>query len=137
MTQQITVEGDLATVDVATGLTTQGSVAVPSRQVPMGMSMVKDILIAVAHDSAAAGSAVFALRLGGVAVQKGEQVIVIAGAGNIAVQAGSDQAPNVGLLETLRDVDIEVTPGDTINIQGEMDGSDLGTARMVVTLVFA
>lgn len=135
MTQQITVEGDLATVDVAAALTTQGSVAVPSRQIPAGTSKIKDIIVAVAHDSAAAGSGTFAVRLGGVAVQKGEQIIVVAAAGNIAVQAGSDQAPNKMNPMHLKDVDIEVTPGDTINIQGEMDGSDLGTSRMVVTLV--
>lgn len=137
MTRSITVEGDLATVDVAASLTTQGSVTAPSRQVPAGKSKIDSIIVAVAGDGAAQGSGTYALRLGGSGIKNGEQVIIVGAAGNIAVQSGSDQAPISMPAIVLEDVDIEVSPGDTINVQGEMDGQDLGTARMVVTLVFA
>ena len=137
MSKTLTVEGDLTTADTRTLLVTQGSISAPSLIVPSGMSKIDKVLVAVAAEGLADGSSVFFLRLGGNAVLKGEQVIACGAAGRIAVQAGSDAAPQVGQLFILEDADIEVSPSDTITIAGEMAGSDLGTARMVVTLVFA
>ena len=137
MSKTLTVEGDITTVDTRTLITTQGSVTAPSLVVPSGMTKIDRVLVAVAAEGLADGSAVFILRLGGNAVLRGEQVIVCAAAGRIAVQAGSDAAPQVGRLFILENADIEVSPSDTITIASEMAGSDLGTARVVVTLVFA
>lgn len=137
MSKTLTVEGDITTVDTRTNITTQGSVTAPSLVVPSGMSKIAKVLVAVAAEGLADGSAVFLLRLGGSGVLKGEQVLTMGAAGRIAVQAGSDAAPQVGKLFVLENVDIDVSPSDTITIAAEMAGSDLGTARVVVTIVFA
>lgn len=137
MSKTLTVEGDLTAVDTRTLLTTQGSVTAPSLVVPSGATKIDKILVASAAEGLADGSATFFIRLGGNGILKGEQVIVIGAAGRIAVQAGSDAAPQVGKLFILEDLDISVSPSDTITIAAEMAGSDLGTARVVVTVVFA
>ena len=137
MSKTLTVEGDITAVDTRTLLTTQGSVTAPSLVVPSGMTKIEKILVAVAAEGLADGSAAFILRLGGAGILKGEQVLTIGAAGRIAVQAGSDAAPQVGKLFELNDANIDVSPSDTITIAGEMAGSDLGSARMVVTVIFA
>lgn len=137
MSKTFTVEGDLTAVDTRTQITTQGSVTAPSSVVPSGMSKITKILVAVAAEGLADGSATFLLRLGGAGVLKGEQVLAVGAAGRIAVQSGSDAAPQVGRLYILDNADIDVSPSDTISVSGEMAGQDLGTARMVVTLVYA
>lgn len=136
MTRTLTVEVDVNTVDSRTVATTQGSVTAPSLKVPEGVSKIDKIIASAAADLAAAGSAVFFLRLGGSAVQGGEQVIVIGAAGGAAVQSGSDQAPESPILFILEDVDIAVI-ADIITIAAEMAGSDLGDSSIVITLVFA
>lgn len=136
MAKTLTLEGDLATVDSRTLITTQGSVTAPSLVVPAGTTLIKRIIVAAASDGLAAGSAVFFIRLGGGAVKNGEQTIMVAGAGVIAVQTGSDAAPQFCRALVLDDVDIEVTPSDTITVAAEMAGSDIGTGRVVVTLIF-
>lgn len=137
MSKTFTVEGDLTAVDTRTLLTTQGSVTAPSQVVPAGMSKITKIIAAVSAEGLADGSATFLLRLGGSAVLKGEQALVLSCAGRIAVQAGSDAAPQVGEIFVLNDADIDVSPSDTITVAGEMAGQDLGTGHLVVTLVYA
>lgn len=137
MTRTMTVEGDLATVDARTNLTTQGSVTAPSLVVPSGVTKIDKIIAAATTEGLADGSSVFLLRLGGTAILRGEQNIVISSSGRIAPQAGSDSAPQVGELFILDDADIEVNPSDTMTIAGEMMGTDTGTGHMVVTVVFA
>jgi len=137
MSKTITVEGDITTVDTRTLLSTQGSVTAPSLVVPSGMTKITKILVAVASDGLAVGSATYLLRLGGSGVLKGEQVLTVGSSGTVAVQAGSDAAPQIGRLYEISDVDIDVSASDTISIAGEMAGSDNGTARMVVTVLFA
>ena len=136
MTRTITLEGDIDTVDKDTPLTTQGSVTAPSRKIPAGMKKIDKIIVGAGPDLAAVGSAVFFIRLGGSAVQKGEQVIVVGAAGGAAAQSGADPTGIKNILAILEDVDIEIVP-DIINVSAEMAGSDLGDARVVVTLVFA
>lgn len=136
MTRTITLEGDIAAVDTDTPLVTQGSVAAPSRKVPVGMSKIDKIIVGAAADIAAVGSGVYIIRLGGTAVQRGEQVIVVAASGGAAAQTGADPTGIHNILAIFEDVDIEVV-ADIINVSAEMAGSDLGTARVVVTLVFA
>jgi hypothetical protein len=136
MSKTLTVEGDLATVDARTGITTQGSVTAPSLVVPSGSKQISRVLVAAASEGLADGSAVFFIRLGGNAVQRGEQTIMCSAAGRIAVQSGSDSAPQYCRLFVLEDAQIDVVPSDTLTVSAEMAGSDLGTGRVVVTLVF-
>lgn len=137
MSKTLTVEGNIATVDAIARLTTQGSVTAPSLVVPSGMSKIDKIIVSGASEGLGDGSAVLYLRLGGSAIKRGEQSIMVAASGRIAVQAGSDAAPQISSVFILDNADIEVTPSDTLTVSGEMAGSDLGTSRMVVTLVFA
>lgn len=137
MSKTITVEGDITAVDTRTLLTTQGSVTAPSLVVPSGMTKIDKILVAVAAEGLADGSAAFLLRLGGAGVLKGEQTLTVGAGGRIAVQAGSDAAPQISRVYEFSDVDIDVSASDTITIAGEMAGQDLGTARMIVTILFA
>lgn len=136
MSKTLTVEGDLATVDSRTNITTQGSITAPSLVVPSGVTKIDKIMAAACAEGLADGSAVFFMRIGGSAVKRGEQNIMISAAGRIAVQAGSDAAPQVGQLFVLENADIEVNASDTLNIAAEMAGSDLGTGHVVVTLLF-
>ena len=137
MSKTLTVEGDIGTVDARTLLTTQGSVTAPSLVVPSGMTKIDKILVAVAAEGLADGSASFLLRLGGSGVLKGEQVLTVGAGARIAVQTGSDAAPSISRVSEFEDVNIDVSPSDTITIAGEMVGQDLGTAHMVVTVIFA
>lgn len=136
MTKTLTVEGDIASVDTATSLTTQGSVTAPSLVIPAGVSKLNRVIAAIAAEGLADGSAVFFIRLGGNGVLGGEQTLMIGAGGRIAVQSGSDAAPSVAAAKEFDDLDIDVRAGDTIRVQAEMAGSDLGTARAVVTLIF-
>jgi len=133
----LTVEGDIASADTRTALLTQGSVASPTLVVPAGFTKIDKLIVAAAAEGLADGKATFLVRLGGNAVQGGEQILPVAAAGRIAVQSGSDAAPQVNIATVYENLDIAVSPSDTISVWGEMAGDDLGTARMVITAVFA
>lgn len=133
----ITVEGDIASVDTRTALITQGSVASPSLLVPAGYNKIDKIVVAAASEGLADGKQSWFLRLGGNAVKGGEQLLPISVSGRIAVQAGSDAAPQVCPLVVLENLEIEVSPSDTISIWVEGAGEDTGTGHAVVSLVFA
>lgn len=135
-TKTITVEGDVASVDTRTALTTQGSVTAPSLIVPAGYTKISKIFAAATAEGLANGKQTWFLRLGGNAVQGGEQVIALGANGTIAVQAGSDAAPCVVTPLVLEEVDIPVSGSDTISIWAEGSGDDTGTGHVVVTLVF-
>lgn len=132
-----TVEGDLATVDLLTRLTTQGSVTAPSSVVPADMKKIDKIIFAAASEGLADGKQVWFLRLGGNAVLGGEQVIAISASGRIAPQSGSDSAPQLMMPNLLEDVDIEVRASDTLTVSVEGAGDDTGTGHAVVTLIYA
>lgn len=133
----ITVEGDIASVDTRTALTTQGSVTSPSMVVPSGMTIIDKLIVAAASEGLADGKQSWFVRLGGNAVQGGEQVISVGTSGRIAPQAGSDSAPQVVRPFVLEDVNIAVNVGDTISIWAEGAGDDTGTGRVAVTAIFA
>lgn len=132
-----TVEGDIASVDSRTLLTTQGSVTAPSPVVPAGVKKIDKIIFAAASEGLADGKQAWILRLGGNAVKNGEQTLAIAASGRIAVQSGSDAAPQLMTPEVLENVDIEVSSTDTLTVAVEGAGEDTGTGRAVVTLVYA
>lgn len=132
-----TVEGDIASVDTKTNLTTQGSVTAPSPVVPSGVTKIDKIVFAASSEGLADGKQVWFLRLGGNAIKNGEQVIAIAASGRIAPQAGSDSAPQLLSPVVLENVDIEVSQSDTLSIAVEGAGNDTGTGHAVVTLIYA
>lgn len=131
-----TVEGDIATVDLKTSLTTQGSVTAPSPVVPNGVTKIKSIVWAATSEGLADGKQVWFLRLGGNAVRNGEQVIALGASGRIAVQSGSDAAPQLMAPQILENVNIEVTPSDTLTVTVEGAGDDTGTGHAVVSLIY-
>lgn len=132
-----TVEGDIASADTKTLLTTQGSITAPSPVVPAGVKKIDKIVFAASSEGLADGKQCWILRLGGNAVKNGEQVIAISASGRIAVQSGSDAAPQVLAAQVLDDVDIEVNPSDTLSVSVEGAGDDTGTGHAVVTLIYA
>ncbi len=134
---EVTVEGDMTAVDTLVRLTAQGSVTSPSRLTPPDAKMIKRLVYAVGQDSAADGEVSFILRLGGDAVKGGEQTIVMGGASFIDVQSGSDAGRNYMLPIILDNVDIDITPQETLDISVEMVGVDVGSATAVVTAIFA
>ena len=137
MSQTLTVEGDITAVDTRTLITTQGSVTAPSLVSPSGAKQIKSILVACGAEGLADGSASFFLRLGGNGILRGEQTIMVSGGGRIAPQSGSDAAPSTCRPIILDDMQIDISPTDTITVAAEMAGQDLGTAHIVVTLIFA
>lgn len=133
----ITVEGDVTAADTRTALLTQGSVTAPSMLVPSGYTKIDKVIVSAASEGLADGSASWFVRLGGNAVRGGEQIIPVACSGRIAVQAGSDAAPQVCYPIVLSNLEIEVSPSDTISVWAEQAGTDTGTGRVACTLVFA
>lgn len=133
----LTVEGDLATVDARTALTAQGSVSAPSLVTPAGYKKIDKVVVAASSEGLADGKQTWFLRLGGNAVRGGEQVLPISASGRIAVQTGSDAAPQLMVALVLEDLEIEISPSDTISISCEGAGDDTGTGHAVVTLFFA
>lgn len=132
-----TVEGDIASVDTRTLLTTQGSVTAPSPVVPRDMKKIDKIVFAAASEGLADGKQAWILRLGGNAVRNGEQTIAISASGRIAVQTGSDAAPQALAPIVIENVDIDINPSDTLTVAVDGAGDDTGTGRAVVTLVYA
>ena len=137
MSKTYTVEGDVTAADTRTALTTQGSVTAPSSVVPAGMKKIDRIIVAATSEGLADGAQSVIVRLGGNAVLGGEQVIAISALGRIAVQAGSDAAPQLMTSWVLEDADIEVRASDTISVSAEGPGTDTGTIHIGITLIYA
>lgn len=137
MSKTFTVEGDIASADTRTLLTTQGSVTAPSSVVPAGVTKIDRIVVAASTEGLADGAQSYFLRLGGNAIKNGEQVIAISAVGRIAVQSGSDAAPQLMSAFVLDNADIAVTPSDTLTVAVEGAGTDTGTGHAVVTLIYA
>lgn len=137
MSKTFTVEGDIASADTRTLLTTQGSVTAPSSVVPAGVSKIDKIIVAASTEGLADGAQSYFVRLGGAAIKNGEQTIAISSVGRIAPQAGSDSAPQLMTSLVLNNVDIEVSASDTVTVAVEGAGTDTGTGHAGVTLVYA
>ena len=134
---EITVEGEITAVDTLTRFTTQGSVAAPSRLTPPDAKVLKRIIYAIGEDSAADGEVTFILRVGGDAIKGGEQTFILGSAGSIAAQSGSDESAASMVPQILENLDLAITPNETLDISLEMAGTDIGTATGVVTAIFA
>jgi len=133
----LTLEGDIASADTLTRLTTQGSVTAPSLVTPADTTKIQTLIVAATTEGLADGAQTYFVRIGGNAVKNGEQVIMISSVGRIAPQAGSDSAPQLMSPLILNDLDIEVGPSDTISVAIEGAGTDTGTGHAAVTVVFA
>ncbi|MCC6517195.1 MAG: hypothetical protein IT275_12685 [Chitinophagales bacterium] len=133
----LTVEGDVTAADTRTALLTQGSMTSPSLLVPAGYTKIDKVIVAAASEGLADGGCSFFIRLGGNAVKGGEQLLPVSCAGRIAPQAGSDAAPQTCYPRVLENLDIEVSPSDTVSVWAEMAGTDTGTGRVCATLIFA
>lgn len=133
---EVTVEGQITAVDTKTSLVTQGSVTTPSRLTPPDATKLQRIVAAIGADCAADGEVSYLLRLSGDAIRGGEQTIFIAAESFIDVQSGAD--PAVGHMPPviLDMLDIDIAPNETLDIDIEMCGVDVGTATAVVTAVF-
>jgi hypothetical protein len=134
---EITVEGDITAVDTLTRLTGQGSVSSPSRLTPPDATKIARVVFAVASDAAADGEVNYLLRLGGDAIKGGEQTFIIGAEGYKDVQSGSDAAHGSMVAQILENLDIEITPNETLDISVEMCGVDVGSATAVVSAQFA
>ncbi|MBI4133039.1 hypothetical protein HY478_00335, partial [Candidatus Uhrbacteria bacterium] len=104
---EITVEGDITAVDTLTRLTAQGSITAPSRLTPPDSAVLKRIVYAVGHDSAADGEVTFHVVLSGDAIKGGEQIITLGGGSFIDVQTGSDAGRNYMRAIVLDNIDLE------------------------------
>jgi hypothetical protein len=133
----MTVEGDVATVDARAALSTQGSVVSPSMIAPAGFTKIEKLIVAATSEGLADGKQVFYVRLGGNSVQGGEQIIPVSASGRIAVQAGSDAAPQCMTPLVLDNLDIAISPSDTVSVWAEGAGDDTGTGHACITMVFA
>lgn len=133
---EVTVEGEIASVDTLTSLTTQGSISAPSRLTPPQAKKIARVIYSLASDAAADGEVSLFLRLSGDAIKGGEQVIALGSDSYIDVQAGSDAEHAHMVPRILDNLDIEVTPNETLDIALEMAGVDPGTVTGVVTVIF-
>lgn len=133
---EITVEGDITAVDTLTRLTAQGSVTAPSRLTPPDATMLKRVVYSVCSDAAADGEVTYHLVLGGDAIKGGEQIITLASNAFIDVQSGSDAGRVAMGAIMLDNLDIEITPNETLDVSIEMAGVDIGSATAVVTAIF-
>lgn len=133
---EITVEGEITAVDTLTRFTTQGSVTTPSRLTPPDAKRISRVIYAAASDAAADGEVTLFLRLSGDAVRGGEQTIALGADSFIDVQSGSDAEHAQMVPQILDNLDIEVTPNETLDIAMEMAGVDVGTVTGVVTVIF-
>ena len=134
---EITVEGEVTAVDTLTRFTTQGSVAAPSRLTPPDAVMLKRVIYAISSDAAADGEVNYLLRLSGDAIKGGEQTIILGADAWIDVVSGADDSVGTMVPQILDDLDLDITPNETLDISIEMAGVDVGTATGVVTAVFA
>jgi len=137
MTRTLTVEGDVNSADTATNITAQGSIATPSRQVPTNVSRIVAVHCSAAVDFAAFGAACHVITLGGAAILGGQQSLPVGSSGGTDVQSGSDAAGSPKYITKLENLNISVSPGETINISAEMVGADMGDAHFQVTLLYA
>lgn len=134
---EITVENEITAVDTLTRLTTQGSVTAPSRLTPPDAKMLKRLIYSFGSDFAADGEVTVFLRLGGDAIKGGEQTIVLGSNSWIDVATAGDGINLHMPPQIIDNLDLEVTPLETLDISAEMAGVDVGSVGVMVTAIFA
>ena len=125
-------EGPVTAADSFTALTSlYGQSTSASVQVPAGNSAIVGMVVAVSHDSATNGAATFAVQLTGDAMTE-QQTMTVGSTGVDGTPASNGMTnPPFSL-----DVAIPVVASNQVSLAGAMD-TDVGTAQMAVTLVFA
>jgi hypothetical protein len=125
-------EGSITASDSFTSLgNLYGSASTASVQVPAGSTAIVGMIVAVSHDSATNGAATFAVQLTGDGLTE-QQTLTVGSAG----VDGTPASNGMTNLPFKCDVAIPVTASNQVAIAGAMD-TDIGTAQMSVTLVFA
>jgi len=125
-------EGEVSSLDTKTQLTTLGSESSPGPlRVPAGKKVLTGILVAVAADYAAAGTAGILIRLGGPGLPDGPETICLAGLGG-----NSTTGINAGQPAKFYPIGATVRPTEEIQIFAEMVFQDVGSIAVGVTLVF-
>ncbi|MCJ2531783.1 MAG: hypothetical protein LN413_05710 [Candidatus Thermoplasmatota archaeon] len=129
---------DVDAVDSDVDLTpTQGSNSKPNKRVPDGVSVLRYLKAIYATDEGADGSHVIFVRLKGDWIDQQPHTIMVAGGGAIAGQSGSDEPTTRVEPFFLDDMNIPVSPGSTIEVDGEQAGDDMGSGQIAVELGFA
>lgn len=136
MSKTALVEGELTTEDTAVTLTTEGSVTAADRKVPAGAKEISELAVSFAGSFDAADGCVFYVRLGGRGIKGGDQIIVVAAGGGVAVQSGADPTANGGIFH-IDDVGIGANPGSDITFKAEMVAGDIGDATLTVWVKYA
>ena len=125
-------EGTVTAADSFTALTSlYGQSTSSSVQVPAGSSAIVGMVVAVSHDSATNGAATFAVQLTGDGLSEQQTLTV----GSTGVD-GTPASNGMTNLPFSLDVAIPVVASNQVSLAGAMD-TDIGTAQMAVTLVFA
>lgn len=133
---------DMDTIDAVVDLTgSQGSNANPNTKVPPGsqahpITILRWIGFVHGVDQAADGSYCVMVRFKGDWIEKQPHTIMCVGGGNIAGQAGADENTQ-RVRFFLDDMNLKVTVGATIEIDGENVGDDPGNGVGGITLGFA
>lgn len=131
--QYRTREGEATAVDTKTQLTTLGSSSAPGPLlVPTGVRTLEKIIVAVASDHAAAGSASAFVRLEGPGLPEGPEIIGVGALGYNITTGG-----HTAMAAKEIPLDVPVKPANEILVFGEMAGADIGSVHFHVTLVFA
>lgn len=116
---------------------TQGSNTKPNKRVPEGVEVLRYIKATYACDEGADGSHVIFVRLHGDWIDEQPHTIMVAGGGAIAGQSGSDEGVTRVEPFFLDDMNLKVSPGATIQVDGEQAGDDMGSGQIAVELGFA
>jgi len=130
----LTVTADVNAIDTIVEATGQGSVAAPSRLTDPLATEIHMIVAASSNDGLAAGQAAMFMRLSGPAIQNGSQTLMFSGHSSIAVQSGADAAPSLQPPILLMDLGIAVFGSETVTIQVEHAGVDVGDTANVISI---
>lgn len=128
-----TRESSITASDSMTALTSLYGISTSaSIQVPSGVSQIVGIIASVSSDSATNGAATFAVQISGDGLSQGQETLTVGSQGVDGTPASNGMTNAPFSL----DVAIPVVASNQVSLAGAMD-TDIGTAQMAVTLVFA
>jgi hypothetical protein len=128
-----TRESSITAADSMTALTSLYGISTSaSIQVPSGVSAIVGIIASVSSDSATNGAATFAVQISGDGLSQGQETLTVGSQGVDGTPASNGMTNAPFSL----DVAIPVVASNQVSLAGAMD-TDIGTAQMAVTLVFA
>ena len=128
-----TRESSITAADSMTALTSLYGISTSaSIQVPSGVSQIVGIIASVSSDSATNGAATFAVQISGDGLSQGQETLTVGSQGVDGTPASNGMTNAPFSL----DVAIPVVASNQVSLAGAMD-TDIGTAQMAVTLVFA